>query len=131
VSSLKGDPRRLGELAQMFRALPGKLAEDVARRGAPKLTEDLQGNFDSGASAYGKPFAGKDGKALTLKKTGKTEEALRFTYEGTVMRTPALPKYARYLIGKYGILPSGRQALPPAWRALLAETARTYKPAGG
>jgi hypothetical protein len=131
VSSLKGDPRRLGELAQVFRQLPAKLAEDTAKRGAPKITADLQGNFDGGQSAYGKPFTGKAGNALTLKKSGATNAALRFTYAGTVMRTPALPGYARYLIGRYGILPSGRQALPPAWRALLAETARSYKPAGG
>lgn len=128
MSSLKGDPRRLGALAQMFRELPQKLASDVAERGAPALTGDLQGNFDSGASAYGKAFVSKDGRPLTLKKTGATDAALRFTHAGTVMTTPALPGYARYLIGKYGILPSGKQAMPPAWKALLAEIARTHRP---
>lgn len=57
-----------------------------------------------------------DGRELRLVRTGATRAALRFVAVGTVIRCVLGPRYARYLVGKYRILPSGQQAVPFRWR---------------
>jgi hypothetical protein len=129
MGALKGDLSKLARLRDVIREVPRAIAEDVAKRGAPALTGELQGNYDSRRSAYGNPNPdGVDGKQLTLRKTGATDAALTFTAAGTTIKTPGFPRYMRFLIGKYRVLPNGNQAIPEAWRALLAELVRTHKP---
>lgn len=78
--------------------------------------------YDSGATVYGRPRPqGVDGNALTLHKTGASREAMAFLATGRDIRTRILPRYTRYLIGKYDVLPNG--PLPAAWREALVQIA--------
>ncbi len=93
------------------------------------LTAELQGTYEGKASAYGDPNpVGVNGQQLTLKETGALDAALQFTATGSRLATGTLPRYARYLIGKYRVLPIGNTAMPEAWRKRLEQLVRTYKP---
>lgn len=120
---LTGNIDSIRQLKSKLREIPRSLAHDVAQRAAPAMTELTRQAFDSGRSVYGEARpAGADGRELTLHKTGTVARLLRFASDGTVVRCVLGPKYAKYLIGKYGILPNG--ALPASWsdrlRALVA-----------
>jgi hypothetical protein len=43
---------------------------------------------------------------------------------GTITRCVLGTDYARFLIGKYGILPSGRGVLPHEWGKAIAEVVK-------
>lgn len=125
MGALKGNLSSIKGMQQTIRALPVTVAADVSRRAAPALTT-LTGNaFSSNQTVYGdsRP-AGVDGEALSLVKSGATRDALRFVAVGTIVRCVLPTKWARYLIGKYGILPNG--ALPVTWsqrlKQVVAET---------
>lgn len=116
---LKGNLSSLKGLKQTIRALPVTIAADVAKRGAPALSGEARGAFDSGQTVYGEARpAGVDGGQLTLVKSGATRDALRFVSIGTIVRCVLPTRWARFLIGKYGILPNG--ALPVDWSKRLA-----------
>lgn len=117
--ALRGDLSSIAKLKASLRALPVSIAHDVAQRAAPTLTDLTREAFDGGENVYGdaRP-AGAHGNTLTLNLTGETRRTLRFVSNGTIVRCVLGTKYARYLIGKYGILPNG--ALPVAWSAALA-----------
>lgn len=73
------------------------------------------GAYDSGQTVYGKSRPrGVDGQALSLEQTGASRRAVEFRATGRDIRTAPLPRYTRYLIGKYDVLPNG--PLPAAWR---------------
>lgn len=110
------------EMQAKLRDFPKTVAAEVAVKAAPALTDLAQGSFDGGQNVYGdaRP-AGVDGRKLTLRKTGTAEGVIRFVAVGTQVRTPVFPRYMRYLIGKYGVLPNGKAAIPTAWKARLAE----------
>lgn len=126
-------PIRLGtalSLAGMkdeIRALPLSLAHKIAHQVAPLLTRLAGESWDKHQNVYGDPRpAGKDGQLLDLYETGKTRETLKFVVDGTIVRCRLGPRYAKYLIGKYKILPIGdRTAMPTAWRFALAELVQT------
>lgn len=128
MSALKGDLSKLQRLRDVVREVPRAIAADVAKRGAPVLSADLQGNYEAQRSAYGAPNPdGVDGRQLTLHETGATAAALRFVAAGTSIQTPGFPPYLRFLIGKYRVLPNGNQAIPETWRKVLADAVRSYK----
>ena len=60
---------------------------------------------------------GVDGRPLTLVRTGRTRSMVRFSATGTIVRAVLAVPYAKYLIGKYEILPNGR--LPSTWRKTI------------
>jgi hypothetical protein len=62
-----------------------------------------------------------DGKELSLVKSGATRKAMAFVANGTQMRTAVLPRYTKYLIGKYDVLPNG--PLPAEWRERMTAIA--------
>lgn len=64
---------------------------------------------------------GVDGQRLTLEKTGRTRGSLEFAATGRDIRLVRLPNYARYLIGRYDILPNG--PLPVSWRERMTRIA--------
>jgi hypothetical protein len=74
--------------------------------------------FTSGRNVYGdaRP-TGADGHALSLVKSGKTRRTIEFVANGTIVRCVLGTRYARYLIGRFGILPNG--TLPAQWSAAL------------
>ncbi len=124
--ALRGDISSLKRLKAHLRQLPLSLAHDVARRGAPAMTALTLDAFNAARSVYGEARPrSRSGRVLSLRKTGETARELRFVVQGTVIRCILGPKYARYLVGKYGILPNG--ALPVAWSrklsALVSEAA--------
>lgn len=116
--ALKGNLSSVRGLRQTLRKMPVTVAHDVARRASPKMTDLTRASFDTGSTVYDQPRPrGVDGQPLDLERTGATRRALNFTATGTIVRAVLGTNYARYLIGKYDILPNG--ALPPRWRQSL------------
>lgn len=126
-AGLKGDLSSIAALKAKLRKLPLSIAIDIARRASPVLTGETRGAFASGRSVYGdpRPLSQTDGKRLTLERTGAVKNALRFVNTGTIIRCVLGPKYSKYLIGKFGILPNG--PLPAGWSAKLAQITRETK----
>lgn len=126
AGALKGDVRQLSDLKRRLTALPRTMAVDVANRAAPKLTTLTHSAFDAGRSVYGDPRpAGAKGQALTLRNTGAVAGRMQFVALGTTVRCDLGSSYAKFLIGKYGILPNG--FLPADWSAALRDLAATTK----
>lgn len=70
----------------------------------------------------------RDGAQLDLVFSGDTQRQLRFVVNGTLIRCALGPRYAKYLIGKYKILPIGdRTSMPVAWVRALDELVRTVQ----
>lgn len=120
MAGLKGDLSSLRALRAHVKALPLSLAHDVAQRAGPALTRLTRGAFAAGQNVYGEARpAGVDGRPLSLERTGATRDALGFTANGTIVRCVLGTRYAKYLIGKYGVLPNG--PLPAGWSRALAQ----------
>lgn len=129
MSALKGDLGKLAKLQQVLRDTPREIGEDVAKRGAPALTAELQGTYDAKQNVYGGANPnGADGQQLTLRKTGATDAVLQFSAAGATLRTAPFTRYTKFLIGKYRLLPIGRSPIPERWRARLQDLVRNYKP---
>jgi hypothetical protein len=112
---LIGDPRTLRAIAKALRKLPITVSANIAARAAPAMSQLAGGAYDSGVTVYGQARPrGVDGQALSLEKTGASRRAVEFRATGRDIRTAPLPRYTRYLIGKYDVLPNG--PLPAAWR---------------
>jgi hypothetical protein len=127
VSGVRNMAKGLATLNKMksaMRGLPIRVRTAVAKDGESKLTNETRGDFESGRTVFGEPRRlGVKGQALSLVKSGRTAAALRFVAVGTILRAHLPTKHAKYLIGKYKILPSGR-SLPAAWRAELESSVR-------
>jgi hypothetical protein len=124
MSSLKGNLASINGFKGRLRSLPVKLAQSVATRAAPAMTGLTRGAFDGGRTVYGGTRPGGVRGPLTLEQTGATKRNLRFHSVGTVVRCVLGTRWAKFLIGKYEILPNGR--LPAEWsdrlRALVSST---------
>ena len=115
---LKGDIRTLRSLKKALTSMPITASARIAARAAPEITEIAQGAYDSGRTVYGTARPrGTDGRALDLVRTGASRAAMAFAATGRDIRTARLPKYTRYLIGRYDVLPNG--PLPLHWRDRL------------
>jgi len=120
---LVGNISKLRDLGKRLKDLPVALAQSVAQAVAPALTGQAQADFASGLTAYGEARpVGVHGNALSLVRSGITEGSIRFVAIGTRVRVAFGTPYAKYLVGKYRILPVG--ALPVAWSELIAKIAR-------
>jgi hypothetical protein len=109
-------------LRAALRTMPLTLARDVTQRAAPALTTITRTSFDSGLTIQGESRPQSvNGGDLTLVRTGAVRDQLRFVATDKVVRCTIGPSYARYLIGKYGILPSGNAALPSPFVRKLTE----------
>jgi hypothetical protein len=125
MSSLKvSGNSTLGKLKANLRALPVSIAHEVAASAAPGLTQRTRGAFNSGQTVYGEARpAGVNGEPLSLEQTGATKKTLQFVANGRIVRCVLGTPYAKYLIGKYKVLPNG--AMPAEWsRYLAGEVAR-------
>jgi len=118
----------LRELKGVIAVMPITVAQEVATEGAKEMNVLLRAAFMARETVYGdsrastKHAAGKD---LSLLDTTATFRTLRFVQEGTVLRCALGTKYAKYLIGKYKILPIGdRTEIPVKWTRVLDEIAR-------
>lgn len=108
-----------------MKGLPLRIRSVVAKDVAPMLTMAVQESYDSGQTAYSTPRPkGVSGAALTLKKTGATRSDIGFVAVGTIVRAVLGRKYQRYLVGKYGVLPTGR--LPAKWSEAIGGVIRDF-----
>jgi hypothetical protein len=122
--SLKGDLRSLQSLRRALGKLPITASARIAQRAAPEVSALARDAYDGGRTVYGLPRPkGVDGDTLDLVRTGDSRRATQFTAEGTRMRTFVLPRYTKYLIARYSILPPGRAPLPLAWRERITSIA--------
>lgn len=125
--ALKGNLASIKALKSKLRELPKTVAIDVARRAAPAVSTLTSTAFESARTVYNDPRpSGVDGRQLTLVRSGRTRDALRFVAVGTLVRCVLPTRWARYLIGKYGVLPNG--ALPVQWSRRLAELTKETAP---
>lgn len=119
---------KISDIKKRLREAPLSVAHAVANRGAPALTSRAQAAFASGQDVYGgSRHTGKDGRALTLVKTGAVKSRLGFLGVGTQIRCDLGTRYARYLIGKYGVLPNSKAAIPAAWASDLLRIVREVR----
>ncbi len=116
----------LGQLKSRLKALPISVAHEVASASAPGLTARTRTAFGAGKTVYGeaRPPA-VDGGALTLEQSGDTKRTLQFVANGRIVRCVLGTPYAKYLIGRYKILPNG--AMPAEWSRYLAELVERAK----
>lgn len=114
--------RSIQSLKRVLQKLPITATARIAAGAAPAMSDLAQGAHSSGKTVYDRPRPrGVDGEALSLDRTGATKRALQFLATGRDIRTTTLPRYAKFLIGKYGLLPNG--PLPQAWRERLRDIA--------
>ena len=118
--ALKGNVSDLRNLKRRIKNAPRHVAHEVAQRTAPDLTRLSRKAFSSGRTVYGQPRpAGRDGQQLSLVQTGRLQRSIQFKSAGTIVRAVLAVKYARFLIGKYKILPIGR--LPRRWSETISQ----------
>lgn len=118
ASAIRQGNAALGALKRTLKTLPTVLAIDVAARAGPALTDLTRDANSSRRNVYGDAYpTGADGQQLTLHRTGAVAGSLAFRVAGTTVRAVLNESYAKYLIGKYNILPNG--AMPAAWRSKL------------
>lgn len=117
VANMRSGIDSLSRLKRAVSDLPLTLGAAVAKDAAAVLTADLRSSFDGGKTAYDTPRPlSTDGKKLYLRVTGATRNTLAFVSVGSILRAQLGTRYARYLIGKYAVLPT---SLPSGWRARL------------
>jgi hypothetical protein len=121
MSGLIGNPATLRELAKSLKRLPVVVAQDVAAKVAPVITGLAQASYSGGQTVYGDARPeGKHGP-LDLVVSGDTQGAVRFVAIGTVVRAVLPTPYAKFLVGKYRILPMGE--MPVAWSTAIGAAA--------
>lgn len=118
----------LNRLRGSIRELPLRIRSAVAKDAEGILNREMRGAFDAGRTVYDTPrplsvAKGREGSKLTLKKTGRTYAQLYFVTIGTILRAQLPTKYAKYLIGRYQIMP---QSLPAKWRVELEQLVQDY-----
>jgi hypothetical protein len=112
----------LGDLKSKLRTLPTSVAIKVAIEAAGYLTRVSREAYDANKNVYGEARpTGVQGKRLTLRETDATRKAVEFVRYGTVVKCKLPTRYAKYLVGKYGILPNG--FMPASWSAELKRLA--------
>lgn len=115
--------KSLKDFANDLRRLPRVLAQRVAEAAAPALTDAAKGTFASSQSPYGAPWApGKDGRPVTLRRTGALATFVRYVAIGTRLRVSLGVSYAKYQIGKRPVYPR-QDALPDEYVQVLERTA--------
>ena len=124
MTGLKGNVNDLKKLGQRLNKFPTTVVHNVARKTAPSLTGYATSAFGSGRTVYGDARPrGVDGRSLTLVRPGPdggaTRATLRFVSIGTIVRCVLGTDYAKYLIGKYRILPMGE--MPSSWSRKIVD----------
>lgn len=127
-SHIMGDVWKLSELRKslidLSRTNGVRCAQYVASKMAPLLTNLMQASFDSGQTIFDESRpVGERGNRLSLVDTGAVRSSLRWVQAGRIVRVALGQRYAKYLIGKYKIMPSGNQELPFRWQNEMLDTA--------
>ena len=109
-----GDARKLGVT---YTWVPGAKTEQTRNRRTGRIT---------GSTTTKRGHHETSARKLTLVQTGDTRRTMKFKANGRLVRCELGPRYAKYLIGKYKILPIGdRTAMPAAWTRALNELVKT------
>lgn len=111
--TLRGNPQKIKDVARRLRELPTTVAQDVAGKVAPDITARAKASYSAGETVYSDARPAGEHGALTLVKSGATLASLAFVAIGTRIRCQLGTRWAKYLIGKYRILPMGR--MPYQW----------------
>lgn len=126
VASKGGPLASLGRLRRALAELPVTVAHDVARRAQSELDALTQQAWDAGRDVHGNPRKeGADGSALDLRDSGALRGGLEFVAIGSQVRARLNQPYARYVIGRYGVLPSGH--MPIDWQLALERLVHAAK----
>lgn len=127
MAGLRGNPATLQTFKKRIQRFPVVLAQSVATEAAPELTALAAGAYSGGRTVFGELRPrGEDGRELSLVKTGLTKRSVRFSAVGTVVRCVLGPRYARFLVGKYAILPN--RAIPFEWGQRLNDIVGRHQP---
>lgn len=110
----KGKPLDTRKLKTALLRAPESIRHMVAERVEPKLTRALRVFHDSkvGVDLVPYPISKNTGEQITLSRSRKNEAYLYFEADGSRLTARLRTPYARFLVGKYGILPRGQQYLP-------------------
>lgn len=116
---------------RILRVQPRTLAFAAAKRIAPQITGMAQESYDNGQTVYGDARLEGVKGPLSLYDTGDTRSKMRFVATGSIVSCFLGTTYAKYLIGKYRILPIGdRTKIPVAWdravRRIIDEEVKRY-----
>ena len=146
IANMRGGIDSINRLKGKIRDLPLNLRTAVAKDASGWLDIAIRDDFKSGETVYDTPRPlGVNGQKLTLvdprsaPKTSRkwrkskgtyphkgqhVRDSIGFTQNGTIIRAQLGQKYARYLVGKYQILP---QLIPASWRAYLTQLVEDYQ----
>ena len=125
VKSLARGISSINRLKSAIKELPLRIRSAVAQDAAGVLTNRMRDAYEEGRTVYNTPRPlSVDGKPLSLVQTGRTKGALFFVAIGTIVRAQLPTRYAKYLVGKYKIMP---QSLPVEWREELEKLVREYR----
>lgn len=125
MSGRRLDLSSMSKLAANLRALPVSLANEIAKRAAPVISEFSKETFDTSRDPYGAPWApGVDGQRVTLRDTGKLETFVRYVAIGKRIRVALGVPYAKYQIGKRPVYPRAG-LLPKKYAEALERLAQT------
>lgn len=114
----------VSDARRAIQALPVKAAIAVAAATAPALNAQVQSDFGSGRTAYGEARPEGTHGPVTLHKSGRLQALLRFAATGTQLRVILGGlRYAKYMIGRFKVLPPGRAAIPTGWKRLISQVA--------
>ena len=123
--AMKGNVKSVRQFeAQLRKVGSVQTAERIAKIGAQVLTEKLDASFDSGNTVYNDSRPDGFHGAVDLVKTGTIRSHLRFRSVGRLIRCVLGTKYAKYMIGRFRILPNGGTAMPFEWSEALAEISK-------
>jgi hypothetical protein len=117
-AGLRGNLASISKLRRDLKEFPLSLAYAVAQKAGPELSTLTRAAYKGGRTVYGdsRP-AGKYGP-LDLERSGRTVASLRFEANGSQVRAVLGTPWAKYLIGKYRVLPMG--FIPVEWSRALA-----------
>ncbi len=125
VANLNAGITTIARLRKAIADLPLRIRQAVATDAADALNAEVRADFARGVTVYDEPRpAGVKGQKLSLVKTGTTKRETGFDAKGTIVRAELATRYAKYLVGKYRILP---QKIPPAWQRMLEKIVREYR----
>jgi len=106
-------------LQKHLQGLARTVAADAAGRIAPAVTAIARADFGAGRTVYGdrRPL-GVRGNALSLVRSGRVRGGLRFAATGARLRCVLPTDYAKFLVGRYKVLPHGDH-LPASWKRTI------------
>lgn len=114
-----------GSLKVLIKALSGmsqKVATETAKEAASEITDLGRKTFDASETAYGDRWEeGKEGQKVTLRKSGRLAEGIKYVAIGAKLRAVLGPKYAKYQVGKRPVFPRHGASLPLPYVQVLRE----------